>query len=255
MDRHAYLHRIGLRRSPAPDVGGLKVLHRAHLQNVPFENLHIRARIPIELQPDRLYDKIVRQRRGGFCYELNGLFAVLLEELGFRLDRIQGQVYEARRQRFGPPFDHMALLVHVEGQRYLADVGFGDLFLEPLPLQLGQEFPDGGRTFALDEDEEGHVVLRRANGRSASPMYRFSTAPHALEDFTGMCRHHQTSPHSHFTQRTVCTMALPEGRVTLTDQRTIMTHQSRREEHSIKGDGFRSALWDHFGMTPPEALH
>jgi len=255
MDRHAYLQRIGLRRTPAPDANGLKALHRAHLLNVPFENLHIRARIPIELNPERLYDKVVRQRRGGFCYELNGLFAALLEDLGFRLDRIQGQVYEARRQRFGPPFDHMALLVHVEGRSYLADVGFGDLFLEPLPLELEQDLPDSNRTYRLSPDGTGHILLRRTNGRSGSPMYRFSTEPHALEDFAGMCRHHQTSPHSHFTQRTVCTLALPEGRVTLTDQRTILTHQGRRDERSIEGDGFRTALWDHFGMTPPEALH
>lgn len=255
MDIRHYLERIGSRGTDRPDLEGLVRLHRSHLMAVPFENLHIRARIPIELDVERLFDKVVRQRRGGFCYELNGLFAELLEHLGYRLARVQGQVYEQRRQRYGPPFDHMALLVDVGEERYLVDVGFGDLFMSPLPLRVDEPLDDGGRTFRIIHDGSGQLVLKRSNGRSDVPVYRFSTDDHPFADFAPMCRHHQTSPHSHFTQRTVVSMALPDGRVTLTQRRTIITRNGSREERSHDETGFREALWAHFGMTVPEAFH
>lgn len=254
MDVRHYLERIGSRGIDRPDLENLRHLHRAHLLAVPFENLHIRARIPIELDVERLFDKVVRQRRGGFCYELNGLFAEMLERLGYTLARVQGQVYEQRRQRFGPPFDHMALLVTVGEDRYLADVGFGDLFMDPLPLRVDEPLVDNGRTFRFHHDGSGQLVLKRTNGRGDVPVYRFSTDDHPFADFAPMCRHHQTSPHSHFTQRTVVSLARDDGRVTLTERRTILTRNGSREERSHDETGFREALWTHFGMTVPEAF-
>src|SRR5712671_3170173 len=121
MDFHAYLQRINYAGSLAPDNETLRLLHLAHLRTVPFENLSIHTNDAIVLDDDALFEKIVVRRRGGFCYELNGLFAALLRELGFEVELVSAQV--ARTDGgFSPDFDHMALLV-VRDERWLADVG------------------------------------------------------------------------------------------------------------------------------------
>ena len=145
MDIEAYLDRIGYGGPRTPSLDTLRGLHRAHLLSVPFENLDVHARRPIILDRERLYDKIVRRRRGGFCYELNGLFAMLLGEMGFRVSLLSAGV--ARETGgFGPEFDHLALDVNLEGE-WLADVGFGESIPGPLPFHRpGGRIPDrGGR--------------------------------------------------------------------------------------------------------------
>ena len=257
MDSAAYLQRIGLTERPDNDLDGLRALHLAHLHRVPFENLDIRWKVPIVLEKEPLFAKIVQRRRGGFCYELNGLFAWLLEDLGFRVERIQGQVFNERKRQFGQPFDHMALLVYVDDRPYLTDVGFGELFMAPMLMEIGHIHREDGRSYLLAEDEEGWIELCRTNGSGAfTPVYRFSTEVHPFEAFGPMCTYHQTSPQSHFTQRTICTLPLPGGRVTLTDRRSILTREGLREERSFTGDEFHELMRTHFGMDelPVEAV-
>src|SRR5690242_9417454 len=110
MDIAAYLQRIGYSGSRVPSADALRALHVAHLQAVPFENLDIHLRRPISLDPERLFQKIVLERRGGFCYELNGLFAALLRALGFQVTYLSASDAHADGG-YGPPFDHLALLV------------------------------------------------------------------------------------------------------------------------------------------------
>src|SRR5438552_2368577 len=137
MNIDAYLKRINYRGSLAPTAQTLQQLQVAHLLTVPFENLSIHSAEPIILGDDALFEKIVVRRRGGFCYELNGLFAALLRELGFEVAMLSAQVADAQGT-FGPDFDHMTLLVN-QDERWLADVGFGDSFSEPLLLDSRQE--------------------------------------------------------------------------------------------------------------------
>src|SRR5215212_11481530 len=115
-----YLRRIGYDGPREPSAVVLRELHVRHLLSIPFENLDIHWKRPIVVDVERFIDKIVRERRGGFCYELNGAFAALLRELGFDVQMLSGRVMSADGN-FGPPFDHMALLVN--GQ-WIADVGF-----------------------------------------------------------------------------------------------------------------------------------
>src|SRR5260370_22817756 len=105
----AYLHRIGVPRPPAVGAATLRTLHRAHQLTVPFENLSIHLAEPISLDERDLIDKIVRRHRGGFCYELNGAFALLLEALGAQVSRVAARVYG--EAGLSPPFDHLALIV------------------------------------------------------------------------------------------------------------------------------------------------
>ena len=246
MDVDAYLERIGYRGPLAPTAETLRRLHVAHLLTVPFENLSIHAGEPVVLDDVSLFDKVVARVRGGFCYELNGLFAALLRELGFRVEMLSAAV--ARREGgFGPEFDHMALLVTLEGRR-LADVGFGDSFVEPLLLDERAEQTQGARGFRIEEEEGGRLVLMRSDAGGAwEPQYRFGLEPHSYGDYAEMCHFHQTSPESHFTRARVCSLLTPEGRVTLSGSRLIKTAGGERVERELADEAERdAALLEHF---------
>src|ERR1017187_1683598 len=135
MDVEAYLRRIQYDGPREPSLETLRELHRQHLFTVPFENLDIALRNPIQLDPELIYQKVVLRGRGGYCYELNGLFHELLEALGFTVCMLSAQV---RRDdgSFGPDFDHMLLKATLD-EPWIADVGFGDSFVDPLPLVPG----------------------------------------------------------------------------------------------------------------------
>jgi N-hydroxyarylamine O-acetyltransferase len=247
----AYLKRIGYEGSRQPTVGTLRRLHRAHLLTVPFENLDVLLGRPIHLSLPALYDKIVLRRRGGFCYELNGLFAWLLEELGFPVERLSAGVFNGPKP--GPEFDHLFLLVELV-QPYMVDVGFGDSFLEPLRLDSGEEEVQRGSAYRLLRSGPNRV-LERLQEADWEPQYAFSLAPRRLDEFSAMCNYHQTSPESHFTQRATCSMATPEGRITLSNSRLIVTKDGRRDEMTLAGERqYRRLLHRHFGIDLGEGV-
>lgn len=248
MDVGAYLQRIAYTGPREPNVETLRRLHRAHLYAVPFENLDIPLGQPIELSLPSLFDKIVRRRRGGFCYELNGLFAWLLGEMGFTVDRLAGRVFSG--ERFGPERAHMLLLVDV-GQVLIADVGFGDSFLDPVPLDHDphDEPEPFRRSYRLAELEGEWALHQRSPDSSWRPQYAFSLEPHRLDDFDAMCHFHQTSPESSFTTGSVCSLATPTGRITLSNGHLIVTTGRRREERKVADpDEYIGLLRGRFGI-------
>jgi len=255
IDTAAYLTRIGYAGPLEPTVDTLRALHRAHLLAVLFENLDIHPpfHCEITLELERLEEKIVEAQRGGFCYELNGLFAALLETLGFNVTLLSAGVRRAEGG-FGPAFDHLLLRVDVDGEAWLADVGFGDSFLEPIRLTDTMQHDVHGGTFRIDAEHEARgdgLILRRLIHEDWEPQYRFRLAAYALEDFAEMCRFQQSSPDSVFTRSRVCSRFTPTGRVSLTDTRLIVTEGRVRAEYPVEGDdAFLAALADHFGIAP-----
>jgi N-hydroxyarylamine O-acetyltransferase len=238
----AYLRRIAYTGPRAPTAAVLCALQRAHLLAVPFENLDIGLGRPISLDLAALHAKIVTRRRGGFCYELNGLFAALLHALGFPVTLLSARVFNDGG--LGPEFDHLALLVTLE-QRWLADVGFGDFSLAPLRFEdPGAQGVDArGYAYRLLPDGDGwRVDERHGPGAAWEAGYHFALQPRAMADFAPMCVHHQTSPQSHFTQRRVCSLATPEGRVTLSELRFITTTGPERAEQALAGEAEREAV-------------
>ena len=127
MDVKQYLSRIGIEEIRQPSIDFLTELQNAHMLSIPFEDLDIPDWDRIVLDLERIYQKIIPTKRGGFCYELNGLFHWLLTSLGFKVDMLSAHVFNHERKDLGPEFDHMTLLVHLE-KDYLVDVGFGDSF-------------------------------------------------------------------------------------------------------------------------------
>jgi N-hydroxyarylamine O-acetyltransferase len=247
VDIAAYLRRIDYDGPLDLSEGTLRQLHRAHMNRVPFENLDIHLGRPIVLDESRILSKIVEHRRGGFCYELNGAFGALLRALGFDVEMLSAGV--AREEGgFSPPFDHMALLVKLK-QRWLADVGFGDSFREPLLVDYAGEQLQADGAYRIGREGE-HLILERRDDRGLwRPQYRFTLQPYGYGDFTEMCRYHQTSPDSHFTQRRTCSVATPNGRITLTGMRLIVTARGERRERTLMDEKeYAATLRQHFGV-------
>ena len=243
METDAYLERIGYRGSREPTAETLRDLHRAHLLTVPFENLDIPLGHPIILSIPSFYDKIIRHRRGGFCYELNGLFGWLLEQLGFAVTMLSARVFDGPQP--GPEFDHLVLLIEME-ERLIADVGFGDSFLEPLRLDAEEEYVQPGSSYRLTASDDEKVLQRRRESEW-EPRYVFSLTPRQLAEFSAMCQRQQTSPESIFARKAVCSLATPDGRITLSNNRLIMTAGQRREEREIVSEeAYRELLKTHF---------
>lgn len=246
MDITAYLNRIGYSGSREPTVAVLRELHHAHLLTVPFENLDIHLGRPIVLDEAHLFDKIVNQRRGGFCYELNGLFAGLLRELGFEVNRLSARVYE--NGKYGPEFDHLILRVCLE-EDWLADVGFGDSFREPLCLTETGKQVQAGIPYRIEHQSSGWQLSSMDGSGDWRSSYRFSLKSRALSEFRAMCHYHQTSSDSMFTQKRLCTRATLEGRITLSEMRLIITHADQRTEQKLADEAeYFSALERHFGI-------
>jgi N-hydroxyarylamine O-acetyltransferase len=242
-----YLERIRYRGPSAPTAGTLRQLQAAHLLAVPFENLSIHAGEPIVLDDEALFAKIVVRRRGGFCYELNGLFAWLLRSMGFRVTMLAAEVMNARGE-WGLPFDHMALLVTLE-ERWLVDVGFGDSFIEPLRLQPNADQVQGRYTYRVEREGTRFVVTRRDGDAPAKAQYRFDLTPYDYADYERMCRYHQTSPDSHFTRGRICSLATREGRVTISGSRLIVTTDDWRQEWELADEKeYVQALRKRFGI-------
>jgi N-hydroxyarylamine O-acetyltransferase len=260
----AYLARIGAPWPQRPDAAALRDLHRAHLLAVPFENLSIALGEPISLEPGDLLSKVVTHRRGGFCYELNGAFALLLETLGFGVRRVAAAVFGASAP--GPPLDHLALLVDVPGEHdpWLADVGFGSHSQYPLRFTSRQPQHDPAGTFQLT-DADGPGISGPATGTSGTgtggaadvdvlldgrPQYRVERRTRSLADFVPMCWWQQTSPASHFTQSTICSRLTQDGRVSLSGRTLIQTRDGTRTERELASDtAILAAYREHFGIA------
>jgi N-hydroxyarylamine O-acetyltransferase len=242
----AYLARLGFESAPGADETGLRALHRAHLERVPFENLDIHLGTPIELDQEAFAAKVAVRSRGGFCYELNGAFAALLTTLGYDVELREARVHGPAG--LGGPFGHLALAVHTQGRTLLTDVGFGrGGFDEPIDLDARTPQTDSGGVFELTdaEDEDGWIDMTR----DGNLEYRFSRQAHVLEDYAGGCTFHQSSPESPFTRGTVCTIRTPLGRTTVSGARLIETEGAGRRERDLGAEEFGAVLHDRFAIS------
>lgn len=246
MNRKIYLDRIGIEKQDViPDLETLKSLQRQHLLNVPFENLDIQRKRPIILNGKRFFDKIIGEKRGGFCYELNGLFYELLKEIGFQSKIISAKVSQGNGD-FGAEFDHLAIITRIETNEYLVDVGsrietneyvvdvgFGSFTAAPLKFVLNVEQTDDCGVFLIRKFDDEYFEVVKKNGDGWQSEYVFSGVNRDLQEFAEMCEFHQTSPESHFTRGKVCSLLTLNGRKTLTDKRFIETKNGQKTETDI----------------------
>ena len=249
MNLRSYLARIGYKGRLEPTLSTLTNLHRAHLFSIPYENLDIHLGQRLSLDEMEIFDKLVTQKRGGWCFEMNGLFAWALCELGFSVTLLGAAVNHTRCDdavRLG----HLFLRVDLE-QPYLCDVGFGDGLLEPLPLKVGryrQRFLDYELTCS------GSSWHLRNQPYGAASGFCFELKPRKLEDFSSMCHALQTSPESGFVRSTVCSRFHAEGYSVLRGA-TLRTVTANGVKERILTDAadFETVLKGVFGLELPGA--
>jgi N-hydroxyarylamine O-acetyltransferase len=246
VDVREYLARIRYDGPLEPRAETLAGLHHAHMHAVPFENLDLHIGRRNVIDAERNYAKIVRDRRGGWCFELNGTFARLLERLGFAVTRYSAAVVLSEPGT--PDFAHLTLRIDLD-RPYLADVGFGDSFTAPLLLdEAGPQVRERGNVYRL-EPRDGRTLLTQ-DGR---PQYHFAHAARQMHEFEGMCRALQTPP-GHFTDAPVCSMATADGRISLAGMRLITTTGEERSERRLADDAERrEVLRERFGIELGEA--
>ena len=251
MNKKSYLARIGIHNTDfAADLENLKFLQRQHLLTVPFENLDIHWKRPIILDGNRFYDKIIGEKRGGFCYELNGLFYKILEEIGFQSKIISARVSNGKGN-FGAEYDHLAIITRIADEEYLVDVGFGSFTAEPLKFVLGVEQNDDSGVFLIRKFDEEYFEVAKKDGNVWRSEYIFTLLERNLTEFAEMCQYHQTSPESHFTLGKVCSLMTIDGRKTLTDEKFIETKNGQKKEIEIGSiREFNQILEREFHITP-----
>ncbi|MDQ3798175.1 MAG: arylamine N-acetyltransferase [Acidobacteriota bacterium] len=251
MNTKEYLRRIGVDRTDIrANSENLKFLQRQHLLHVPFENLDIHRRRPIALDAERFYRKIVEENRGGFCYELNGLFYILLREIGFYSRMISARVFGSGNV-LGMEYDHLAILTETGGEEYLVDVGFGSFTAEPLKFVTDTEQEDENGVFLIRKFDESYFEVVKKDAGEWKSEYIFSPLGRDLSEFGGMCRFHQTSPESHFTRGRVCSLMTTEGRKTLTDKKFIETRNGEKKELEVNSEAeFDEILEREFHIEP-----
>lgn len=236
MNLKEYFYRIGIEKTQnSSNLENLKNLQKQHLLSVPFENLDIHWKRRIVLNAKSFYEKIVAEKRGGFCYELNGLFYEFLNEIGFQSRIISARVSQGGG-KFGAEFDHLAILTKIDSEEFLIDVGFGDFTAEPLKFALDIEQQDENGVFLIRKFDDEYFEVVKKNDENWQSEYIFKNLERDLSEFSEMCNFHQTSLESHFTRGKVCSLMTIEGRKTLTDKKFIETKNGQKNETEINSE-------------------
>ena len=246
----AYLERIGHGWNVRPDLETLRSLHRAHVEAIPFEALDVQLGLVPSMEPDAIFDKLVGRRRGGWCYEMNGLFGEALQQTGFEVTRVSCGVmrHVGGEERMGT---HLALLVRLDGEDWLADVGFGSSLIEPIPLA---EARHDHRPFAvgLSRTEDGHWRFsEHSSGDAFSFDFRAEPADEAL--MAEKCRWQASAPDSNFVLNFVAQKRAGERHIALRGK--VLTERSPEGEtrrELADADEFATVLADTFGIEHPE---
>ena len=231
----AYLSRIGWSGEIAPTLEYLTRLQVQHIYAVPFENLDLLAGIPVSLDREFLFRRIVEARRGGVCYELNRSFYDLLTALGYRADYVSGQVRLAGSLR-----DHALVLVHLEEGDYAVDVGFGDCVLPPLPLRHGVQCPAFGSVYSVARQGALYHLRRQRPGRLPQRMYTFTAEPRTIDDVMPRFRNAAIPGRSPFSTYPVCTWQRPDGRISLINKTLTVQTGSRRVTLPVETEAERA---------------
>ncbi|MER5730418.1 arylamine N-acetyltransferase [Streptomyces sp. NPDC002138] len=256
LDLDAYLARIGYAGELLPDLDTLRAVHRAHTAAIPFESIDVLLGHPISLEVKSIEDKLVRGRRGGYCYEQNTLLAAALERIGFA---VAGR--GARNRTRGEallPVTHAVLVVTVDGEPWLCDAGFGHQGpREPVPLgRPGTEVPQGEWTYAVREEGDGVLVLTFLREGAWRDLYAFGPQPAYPVDYVLMNHYSSSHPRSAFVGQLVAHRPGVPGsahRISLVrDEFTVIHPDGRTERRPVAADELHGILDREFGIRLSE---
>ncbi|WP_305095531.1 arylamine N-acetyltransferase family protein [Croceibacterium aestuarii] len=246
-----YLARIGHTGPVRPGLATLQALHRAHVRAIPFEALDVQLGLVPSMEREAIFDKLVRRRRGGWCYEMNGLFGWALEQIGFTVTRVSCGVMQhvGGEARAGT---HLALLVEADGGTWLADVGFGSSLGEPLPLVVAEH---ALLPFTVALSQPGDAQWRYTEYENPDGFsFDFSAAPADEALLAAKCRWQATAPQSNFVQNFVAQRRVGDSRIALRGKVLSEVGPSGRSSRELIDAGeFVAVLRGSFGIDEPRA--
>ncbi|QBD75496.1 arylamine N-acetyltransferase [Ktedonosporobacter rubrisoli] len=246
----AYLERINYRGPLTRSAETLKGLHRAQMLSIPFENFDILLGKPIHIDADSLMRKLIDERRGGYCHELNGLFLLALQHLGFAVRPLAARVsaVDGWKRR-----SHQMAMVEIEGKPWIADVGFGgNCLIEAVPLDLDREFPQYLDTYRFKSDARLGFILQHKLAEQWHNLYAFSLEEFYAPDYMMMNYYNSTSPDSFFVQHIVGAIPTEEARIIIFDTELKIRRPDETTTIQLKDKtAYREALERYFGIVLP----
>ncbi|HXA39793.1 MAG TPA: arylamine N-acetyltransferase [Phenylobacterium sp.] len=250
MELAAYLERIGFSGQARPDLATLRALHRAHLAAIPYENLDVQLGRRVTPDPAAAFDKLVTRRRGGWCYEMNGVLGAALGAIGFKVTRLAGGVMRAVAGDSATG-NHLVLLVDVAGQPWIADVGLGGGTLEPYRLAAGP-VSISGYDFRLEGADDGWWRFHN-HPNFGAPSFDFRLAPADPAMLAAKCDWLQSAPESIFVQHLIVHRFRREEALQIVD-RTLHRVTPDRVEKTVmqSADELVAVLAADFGLDLPE---
>lgn len=208
MDLDAYFDRIQFTDTPRVDLATLSAIHRQHALHIPYENIDVQLGRPLDFDEDRIFNKLVHAKRGGWCYEMNGLMGRAYEEIGFEVTRMSGGVMREARGDDALA-NHLVLKVELDGVPYIADVGLGDGLREPIPLREGT-IEQGGLTYRLSKQQDGYWRFYN-HELSYVTSFDFMDEPASTDALAAKCQELQTSPESPFVMALIVQIFTPDA--------------------------------------------
>lgn len=258
LDLNGYFDRIGFGGAAEPNLEVLQALVTAHTRTIPFENLDPLTGVPVDdLSPEALTDKLVRRRRGGYCYEHNGLMGYALCEIGFRVRRLAGRVvWMLPPDAPFPAQTHTVLAVTFPGSQgpYLVDVGFGGQTpTSPLRLQTGSVQQTGREPYRLEDRRDG-LVLQTLISDQWVPLYEFTTRTQPDIDLKVASWFVSTHPSSHFVTGLMAAKVTDDARLNLAGPDLTIHRAEGSEKIRLPGAAaVVDALADRFGINVADA--
>ena len=242
-----YLERIGYHGPATPDLACLREIHRRHVLSISYENLDVQMRRPVDLDMERIFEKMVLRRRGGWCYEMNGLLGWALGEIGFDVMRMSGAVMRSSQgdKTIG---NHLVLAVRLE-ETYIADAGLGDALIDPIPLAEG-DIAQADRGFHLERQADGFWRFHNHPGAIPSD-FDFLYEPADEHLLARVCDELQSDPESMFRQNLIC-MRRDEGGGTHILLGRVLARPGRPRVVLEDADAFRRTLAEVFELEDPE---
>jgi len=222
----SYFKHIRLNKTKTISYSSLKQIHKHHLLSIPFENIDIISQIPLSMNPSEIMKKITTGKRGGICFETNSLLFSVLQELGFNVSFISTKFWNEEKKCWNPEFSHLSLLVKIDDQNYLADVGIGGGFLEPLLLRDHYVYSDSNGSYRMIKQDDSNFILQKFNGIWKDLLF-ISIIPKQLQQFEEQFHYFQTSNETIFTQYKIVNLLTNEGRISLSDHQLKVTKNHR----------------------------
>lgn len=242
-----YLKRINVEKD-TPSIEYLNVLHKAHLLNIPFENLDVIFNQKPILDIPRFYKKIITNKRGGISFELNLLFYHLLDSLGFTCYLISARKYV--NNSMGPGFDHPLIVVSIKNEYWLVDVGSISLFVEPIKIVANQLQLDYNQYFRFEQDpDENYLLKKSSNSIEFQQVYQFDLKPKEIIQFLERFHFYYESPESPLKQQKLIFQHTTSGKVQLTDN--LLIHESMGDivkTAILQEDDFVAKLQEYFKL-------